>query len=994
MANTLRFKRGLAAGIPTGVAGEPLFTTDTFDLYIGNGTTNTRFQKYIASGASTQLLRGDGSLLTMPIVLTSPANGQVLKYNGTSWVNDSDAGITGSGADGQVAYFTGATTQAGNNNLFWDATNSRLGINNATPAQAFDLVGNAIIKGSGATSATFGLTVQDSGATNSFRVRNDGQVQVRSTNVGNPGYSFIDSTNTGLYLVGGTLATSVNGAYTILYKSVSTELYSNGSNAVGTPNLLLAKSVGGHRFSVFINGSNNTELQAWESGVGYSNSLIFQSAGGNVIIGSTSNSGQRLQVTGDTLLKGSGNTSATTALTVQDVTGASYMFARNDGRLVLGASSTTGGRLELFANGISSLNGVSISQLSIVAGNIVAQFSTLTLGSSTANSSVAFSDVNTKSTAWTSFASFTTFNPTSGTATYTGLFLNATINQTGGANGITRGLYVNPTLTAAADWRSIEWSNNTGWGLYGAGTANNYLAGNLSIGTTSSSRKLSVVGTTDIISYSNGTTTGYLYSDNNGVGLFNGATATGTGIYARASNILDLYYNGNIGLRLNNLGRVLIGSTSDTGETFQVTGTAKITGATSFSSTVGMLGDGDIGGLLNHRNNIRVLNKAATNWVTWATRNTTGAESLIDLSNIGTLTTAGISTFSSSIFVTGSANLSSTIDLTGVFFHRTGFSVLNKAGTNWISWVVRNTSGAESVINLQNIGTLDVTGAATFSSSVTTGGNILIGATASSIGSMNFIKTGTSPVASRLTFGTDGTGYSFAIGKNQAGSVTDLFSILDSGAANFSSSIQSATAIAIGTTPDTNNPFKILKNLNTTVGIKFENTNTSSLAFSAVQLGTDITGGTAFTNLVYGSSGTSEAGVFKPSGTALINTGSGGLNFLAVSQPIRFFTSTGNGTLRASITNDGDFTQFNGTNPSASTTDAFRMYSADIVAGNAAAHFRTENGAVIKLYQETTGVGNAIFSAGGGTGVLDDSTFDGYTLRQIVKALRNQGILA
>jgi hypothetical protein len=159
-------------------------------------------------------------------------------------------------------------------------------------------------------------------------------------------------------------------------------------------------------------------------------------------------------------------------------------------------------------------------------------------------------------------------------------------------------------------------------------------------------------------------------------------------------------------------------------------------------------------------------------------------------------------------------------------------------------------------------------------------------------------------------------------------------------------------------------------------------------------LGNDITGGTAFTNLVYGSSGITESGVYKPSGTALINTGSGGLNFLAVSQPIRFFTSTGNGTLRAAITNDGDFTQYNGTNPSASTTDAFRMYSADVTAGNAAPHFRTENGAVIKLYQETTSVGNAIFSAGGGNSVLDDSTFDGYTLRQIVKALRNQGILA
>jgi hypothetical protein len=48
---------------------------------------------------------------------------------------------------------------------------------------------------------------------------------------------------------------------------------------------------------------------------------------------------------------------------------------------------------------------------------------------------------------------------------------------------------------------------------------------------------------------------------------------------------------------------------------------------------------------------------------------------------------------------------------------------------------------------------------------------------------------------------------------------------------------------------------------------------------------------------------------------------------------------------------------------------------------------------VIKLYQETTAVGNAIVGAGGGSAMLDDDTFDGYTLRQVVRALRNQGIL-
>lgn len=42
----------------------------------------------------------------------------------------------------------------------------------------------------------------------------------------------------------------------------------------------------------------------------------------------------------------------------------------------------------------------------------------------------------------------------------------------------------------------------------------------------------------------------------------------------------------------------------------------------------------------------------------------------------------------------------------------------------------------------------------------------------------------------------------------------------------------------------------------------------------------------------------------------------------------------------------------------------------------------------------TTGNGaSATFAAGSGTGVNNDSTFDGYTLVQVVKALRNVGVL-
>jgi hypothetical protein len=48
------------------------------------------------------------------------------------------------------------------------------------------------------------------------------------------------------------------------------------------------------------------------------------------------------------------------------------------------------------------------------------------------------------------------FGPQSGTAIGALVAITGAINQTGGANGITRGLYINPTLMSAADFRALE----------------------------------------------------------------------------------------------------------------------------------------------------------------------------------------------------------------------------------------------------------------------------------------------------------------------------------------------------------------------------------------------------------------------------------------------------------------------------------------------------------------------------------------------------------
>lgn len=84
----------------------------------------------------------------------------------------------------------------------------------------------------------------------------------------------------------------------------------------------------------------------------------------------------------------------------------------------------------------------------------------------------------------------------------------------------------------------------------------------------------------------------------------------------------------------------------------------------------------------------------------------------------------------------------------------------------------------------------------------------------------------------------------------------------------------------------------------------------------------------------------------------------------------------------------------NGTAPAVNIADGVQVYGADVAAGNTALFVRTENGAILKLYQETNAVGSATRVAGLGVAIMDVDTFDGYTIAQVVKALRNQGILA
>jgi hypothetical protein len=110
----LKLRQGLAADRTsvTPATGELIYTTDTKFVYVGDGVTAGG---NLISGAVATDING-----LSDVVITSASNGQVLKYNGTNWINDTVAGGSGnldgltdvvitSASNGQVLKYNGTS---------------------------------------------------------------------------------------------------------------------------------------------------------------------------------------------------------------------------------------------------------------------------------------------------------------------------------------------------------------------------------------------------------------------------------------------------------------------------------------------------------------------------------------------------------------------------------------------------------------------------------------------------------------------------------------------------------------------------------------------------------------------------------------------------------------------------------------------------------------------------------------------------------------------
>jgi hypothetical protein len=378
-------------------------------------------------------------------------------------------------------------------------------------------------------------------------------VQGASAPVGTPIFSVASSTQTNIFTVlsdtmaGGGVAvnnnstTNVNGHYAFYVNGTSNftspitvQSYITASatafNATNYDGLTITNGGGTSAASTdSITLIHENSAFTFYNGVRLQSSITANTAGSetsdfNIQTRNAGTLAERLRITGAGNV-GIGSSSPTYGLTVNPTSGvAAYQTAffqdstpaSGVTRVIIKGGPNQNNIYQSGALGIINQNGGGLVELGYGNGSDVRANKLTSLNSGTLtvrgsqdnggipgvtfsnfNSNTGNNDIRTTSgTAQLGLFS-TSFIPTSGTGVFNVAEIAPIINQTGGANGITRGLYVNPTLTAAADFRGLEIASTTGsnFALYQESTTGkNYFGGSVGIGTTSPASTLTVVG--------------------------------------------------------------------------------------------------------------------------------------------------------------------------------------------------------------------------------------------------------------------------------------------------------------------------------------------------------------------------------------------------------------------------------------------------------------------------------------------------------------------
>jgi hypothetical protein len=119
------------------------------DVQLTSPTTGQTLIYNSVTGVWSNQTPADPSSTNELQTLSTGTNTLTLSNGGGTVTVDTDpaSDVTGSGTSGQVSFWTGAQTQSGDNNLWWDNAAKRIGINTASPGFSLEVVGQSRIGG-------------------------------------------------------------------------------------------------------------------------------------------------------------------------------------------------------------------------------------------------------------------------------------------------------------------------------------------------------------------------------------------------------------------------------------------------------------------------------------------------------------------------------------------------------------------------------------------------------------------------------------------------------------------------------------------------------------------------------------------------------------------------------------------------------------------------------------------------------------------------------
>ena len=292
---------------------------------------------------------------------------EFFRDTGTSWelIGGPGSGtITGSGAATQVAFWNGASTITGSNNLFWDSTNNYLGISTNTPTTALD------VHHSTNSGAIFNQTTGTNNNTINFQTSGSGRWRIGNFyTAGADDFGIFDvvgslqqftiSNTTGQTFIGA--KTTASGRLVVNSATADAHLQVVGANS---PSIRIdnAGSGGTQRFVFGLATATNNFIQGAAAGqfcisTQSSGAMLFGmwqttnasevmriSTANNLIVGSSTDNGNRFQVTGNSNIIGNFGVGTTSPIYKLDVQGTS-------GTVAIRAASNTAGDILYYATG-------------------------------------------------------------------------------------------------------------------------------------------------------------------------------------------------------------------------------------------------------------------------------------------------------------------------------------------------------------------------------------------------------------------------------------------------------------------------------------------------------------------------------------------------------------------------------------------------------------------------------------------------------------------